>query len=43
MIKLKDLLKENSIIGAHSLVNCDIPSNVIAFGVPAKIYRKIDE
>ncbi len=34
---------ENSIIGAHSLVNCDIPSNVIAFGVPAKIYRKIDE
>jgi acetyltransferase-like isoleucine patch superfamily enzyme len=31
----------NSIIGANSLVNKDIPSNVIAFGVPAKIVRKI--
>ena len=31
---------ENSIIGAHSLVNCDIPSNVIAFGVPAKIFKR---
>ena len=31
----------NSIIGAHSLVNRDIPNNVIAFGVPAKIIRKI--
>ena len=33
----------NSIIGANSLVNKDIPSNVIAFGVPAKIVRKIEE
>ena len=31
----------NSIIGANSLVNKNIPSNVIAFGVPAKIVRKI--
>ena len=34
---------ENSIIGAHSLVLNDIPANVIAFGVPAKVIRKIDE
>ncbi len=34
---------ENSIIGAHSLVISDIPSNVIAFGVPAKIIRGIND
>ena len=34
---------ENSIIGAHSLVTDDIPDNVLAFGVPAKIIRKLDE
>jgi len=34
---------ENAIIGAHSLVTHDIPDNVIAFGVPAKIIRKLDE
>jgi len=33
---------ENSIVGAHSLVINDIPDNVIAFGVPAKVVRKID-
>jgi len=33
---------ENSIIGAHSLVISDIPDNVVAFGVPAKIIRKIN-
>jgi len=33
---------ENSIVGAHSLVNKDIPNNVIAFGVPAKVIRKLD-
>ena len=31
----------NSIIGANSLVNKNIPSNVIAFGVPAKVIKKI--
>nr|WP_314466217.1 sugar O-acetyltransferase [uncultured Clostridium sp.] len=31
----------NSIIGAGSLVNKDIPDNVIAFGNPAKVIRKI--
>ncbi|MCC6019687.1 MAG: acyltransferase [Candidatus Verstraetearchaeota archaeon] len=34
---------ENSIIGAFSLVKEDIPSNVIAFGVPARIYRRLTE
>ncbi len=33
---------KNSIIGAHSLVIDDIPDGVIAFGVPAKVIRKID-
>jgi acetyltransferase-like isoleucine patch superfamily enzyme len=32
---------KNSIIGAHSLVNKDIPNNVVAFGVPAKVVRKL--
>ncbi len=32
---------KNSIVGAHSLVNKDIPDNVIAFGVPAKVVRKL--
>jgi len=32
---------QNSIIGAHSLVNKDIPDNVVAFGVPAKVVRKL--
>ncbi len=34
---------ENSIIGAHSLVTHSIPDNVIAFGVPAKVVRNINE
>ena len=34
---------ENSIIGAHSLVTRDIPDNVIAFGIPAKVIRNLDE
>lgn len=33
---------ENSIIGAFSFVNRDIPANVVAFGVPAKVIREID-
>jgi len=34
---------KNSIIGAHSLVIKDIPDNVVAFGVPAKIIRNLNE
>jgi len=33
---------ENSIVGAHSLVIHDIPDNVIAFGIPAKVIRSRD-
>jgi len=32
---------ENSIIGAGSVVTKDIPDNVIAYGNPAKVIRKI--
>lgn len=31
---------ENSIVGAFSFVNQDIPDNAIAFGVPAKVMKK---
>lgn len=34
---------ENSIIGAHSFVKDDIPDNVIAFGVPAKVVQKVEK
>jgi len=31
---------ENSIVGACSFVNHDIPPNVVAIGVPAKVIKK---
>lgn len=34
---------ENSIIGANSLVISDIPDNVVAFGVPAKVVKDIND
>jgi acetyltransferase-like isoleucine patch superfamily enzyme len=34
---------ENSIIGAHSFVNCDVPGNVLAYGVPVKVIRSLSE
>lgn len=34
---------KNSVIGAGSIVTKDIPSDVVAFGVPAKVHRKITE
>ena len=34
---------ENSVIGAGSIVTKDIPANVIAFGVPCKVYREITD
>lgn len=33
---------ENSIVGAFSFVTKDIPENVIAFGCPAKIIKKLN-
>ncbi len=32
---------ENSIVGAFSFVNKDVPANVIAFGIPVKVVKKI--
>ena len=34
---------ENSIIGAFSFVNKDIPDNVTAYGVPIKVIKEIRE
>lgn len=34
---------KNSIVGAHSLVNEDIPENVMAYGIPAKVIRKLGD
>ncbi|PIR72404.1 MAG: acetyltransferase [Candidatus Nealsonbacteria bacterium CG10_big_fil_rev_8_21_14_0_10_36_24] len=34
---------ENSVVGSLSFINKDIPSNVVAFGIPVKIIRKINE
>lgn len=34
---------ENSVIGAFSYVNKDIPANVVAFGVPVKVIRQLSK
>jgi len=34
---------ENAIVGAYSFINCDIPSNVVVFGIPAKIHKKLSD
>ena len=34
---------KNSIIGAHSYVDKDIPDNTVAYGIPVKIIRKIKQ
>lgn len=34
---------ENSIVGAHSFVNSNIPDNTLCLGVPAKIARQLTE
>ena len=36
-------LRSNVIIGAHSLVNKDIPNGCVAAGVPAKVIGKFEE
>jgi len=32
---------ENSIVGAYSFVNKDVPDNVLVLGIPAKIVKKL--
>lgn len=34
---------ENSIIGAFSFVNKDVPSNVLAYGIPVNVIRELNE
>lgn len=34
---------ENSVVGAHSFVNRDIPPNCIAFGVPARVTKSLGQ
>lgn len=34
---------KNTVIGAGSVVNKDIPDQVVAFGNPCRVYRKIDD
>jgi len=34
---------ENSVVGAFSFVNNDIPANVVAVGIPAKVIRKVSK
>ncbi len=34
---------ENSVVGAFSFVNRDIPPNVVAFGVPAKVVKQLKQ
>lgn len=34
---------ENSIIGAFSFVNSDIPDNVLAYGIPARVIRNLTD
>ncbi len=34
---------ENVIIGSHSIVLTNIPSNVICYGIPARIHRRNDQ
>lgn len=34
---------DNTVIGSGSVVTKDIPANVVAFGNPCKVYRKINE
>lgn len=32
---------KNSVVGAFSFVNCDVPDDVLVLGIPARVKRKI--
>jgi acetyltransferase-like isoleucine patch superfamily enzyme len=34
---------ENSIVGAFSFVNANLPDNVVAVGVPARVIKSINK
>jgi acetyltransferase-like isoleucine patch superfamily enzyme len=34
---------ENTIIGAFSFVDRDVPANVVAFGTPVKVFRRLND
>ncbi len=34
---------ENTVVGAMSFVNKDLPANSVAFGVPAKVVKTLDD
>lgn len=36
------IIGKNSVVGAHSFINRDIPDNTMAYGIPLKIIRKIE-
>jgi acetyltransferase-like isoleucine patch superfamily enzyme len=40
MVMPNVIIGENSVIGAYSFVNKNIPSDVVAYGIPVKIIRK---
>ena len=42
VIMLGVTVGENAVVGAVSFVNCDIPDNCVAAGVPVKIIKSID-
>ncbi|MFA4855184.1 MAG: acyltransferase [archaeon] len=34
---------KNSVIGVHSFVNKDVPAGVVAFGIPARVVKKLEK
>ena len=41
LILMGVIISQNSLIGAHSLVNKSIPKNCLAYGNPAKVVKSI--
>ena len=34
---------DDTVVGAGAVVTCDLPASVVAFGTPAKVYRRIGD